>query len=60
MGFMGNAKPIDCFILIFPQIPCTSLPVSVPPTALADAVDEALPYFPGRWGTHKLRCADVI
>lgn len=34
--------------------------VSVPPTALADAVDEALPYFPGRWGTHKLRCADVI
>lgn len=34
--------------------------VSVPPPALADAMDEALPYFPGRCVTHKSRSADVI
>lgn len=65
-GLYGNAKLNDC-LQVYPHFPTNSMyltadkrGVSVPPQALADAMDEALPYFPGRYVTHKSRSADVI
>lgn len=63
---MASAKLIDCF-QVHPHFSTNSMyltankgGVSVPPPALADAMVEALPYFPGRCVTHKSRSADVI
>lgn len=55
-SWQKNKPQIDPFFQFFPpfsQIPLTPLPVTVPPPAPADAVVEALPYFPGRCVTHK-------